>query len=164
MLHNSNQSKTNHSKFEYLLNADDLKTFADPSLPFLTFAHFVEIVRWYRDYHFALQNVRGFRTDCGSAYQVWTRSTTSSYLRHIFPNEITEPVVLSFEIPKLESPAWFPLRVEIYDNNGTYFIHEQQLVIERNIGDRMAISSWQKVPAIRDFLLVNAIKADNTQS
>ncbi|MDJ0630503.1 MAG: hypothetical protein QNJ44_19760 [Rhodobacter sp.] len=143
-------------KFTYELLPGVLKTFADPGIPFLTFAHFVDIVQWYRDVYFAPEHVPGFEQDIGKKYQVWTRSATSLYERHLFPGELGGPVTISFEIPSLPSAAWFPLFVSMYDDQGLYFRHEQKLVIERNIGDRMVLSSWQKVPTVRNFLVMNA--------
>lgn len=137
----------------YKLSPGMLKTFADPGKPFLTFDQFVTIVQWFRDDYFAPDHVSGFSEDIGRAYQVWTRSAVSSYHRHIFPDELVGDITISFEIPSLDSAAWFPLVVRMYDDQGLYFLHEQKLVIERNLGDRFVLSSWRKVPEVRDYLL-----------
>lgn len=148
--------KTSHSNqkvFEYELTPDNLKTFASPGIPFLTFAHFVDIVQWYRDVYFAPDHVPGFKEDIGKAYQVWTRSTVSTYERHIFPRELSMPVTVQFSLPKPTSAAWFTLVVKMFDGHGLYFQHEQKLVIERNIGNRMVLSSWKKIDGLRSFVL-----------
>ncbi|MEM6478578.1 MAG: hypothetical protein AAF647_05985 [Pseudomonadota bacterium] len=137
----------------YDLTPGQIKTFGDPSKPFLSFDRFVEIVQWYRDVHFAPDNVPGFREEIGAVYQVWTHSAMSTYHRHIFPNELTGPLKLSFEIPSLESSAWFPLHVKLFDDEGLYFAHEQKLVIERKVGERFMLTSWRKVPNLRNYLL-----------
>lgn len=137
----------------YDLSPGVLKTFADPGKKFLTFDQFVTIVQWYRDTHYAPENVPGFEKDIGTKYAVWTRSSTSSYFRHVFPDELDGDFTISFEIPSLESKAWFPLLVRMYDDQGLIFLHEQKLVIERNVEGRFMLSSWQKVPAIRDFVI-----------
>lgn len=137
----------------YPLSPGVLKTFADPGKDFLTFDQFVTIVQWYRDTHYAPDNVPGFLKDVGRKYAVWTRSASSSYFRHVFPDEMAGDFTISFEIPSLESRAWFPLVVRMFDDDGLIFQHEQKLVIERCVGGRFVLSSWQKVPTIRDFLI-----------
>lgn len=139
--------------FSYVLNAGNIKTFASPGIPFLTFAHFVDIVQWYRDVHFAPDHVRGFETDIGTRYQVWTRTANSKYHRHLFPDEIRSPVVLQFEVPEPTHSAWFFLLVKMFDEQGVYFEHRQELVIEMKVGERMVLASWKRVPEIRDFLM-----------
>lgn len=137
----------------YTLSPGVLKTFASPGEPFLTFDQFVTIVQWYRDVHYAPESIPGFSQDIGCAYNIWTRSTVSNYLRHIFPQEVTGEIRISFEIPSLENASWFPILVRMFDENGLYFWQEQKIVIERNIGGRFSLTSWKKIPAIRAFLM-----------
>lgn len=136
----------------YKITPSVLKTFADPSKPFLSFDQFVNIAQWYRDDYYARDHVPGFDADIGTAYLVWTRHTSSSYFRHIFPDQLTKDLTISFEIPHLEHASWFPLVIKVFDEDGLYFLHEQQLVIERNVGGRFMLSSWRRVPGLRAFL------------
>lgn len=137
----------------YTLSPGVLKTFASPGRPFLSFDQFVNVVQWYRDVYYAADNVNNFSEDIGRTYSVWTRSAVSNYIRHIFPDELTHDISISFEIPDLKFASWFPILVRMYDQDGLFFWHEQKAVVERNIGGRFVLSSWKKVPAIRDFLL-----------
>ncbi|MCV6592364.1 MAG: hypothetical protein OIF48_05385 [Silicimonas sp.] len=137
----------------YRLTPGVLKTFADPGKGFLTFDQFVTIVQWYRDTHYAPDHVEGFADAVGRDYMVWTRSATSSYFRHVFPDALTSDFTIGFSIPSLDSRAWFPLEVRMYDGQELVFQHVQKLVMERKVKDRFVLSSWQKVPPIREFLL-----------
>ena len=40
----------------------------------------------------------------------------------------------------------------MFDEQGLYFQHEQKLVLERLVGNRMILTSWKKIPTIRKFL------------
>lgn len=152
MRHSQSSTQWETPQFTYELSKGVLKTFATPGIPFLTFAHFVDIVQWYRDVHFAPDHVPGFEKDIGVNYQVWTRSATSTYERHIFPDELSGPITIGFSIPCLPSPAWIPLAVTMFDEQGLYFRHEQKLVMERLVGNRMILTSWRKIPTVRKFL------------
>lgn len=153
MFETSKPILANAPEISYLLNPGVLKTFADPGKTFLTFDQFVTIVQWYRDTYYAPDHVEGFADAVGSDYMVWTRSANSSYFRHVFPDELTSDFRVTFSIPSLDSKAWFPLVVRMYDGEELVFKHEQKLVIERKVNDRFVLSSWQKVPAIRDFVM-----------
>ena len=142
----------NAPEISYVLSPGVLKTFADPGKPFLTFDQFVTIVQWYRDTYYAPDHVEGFSEAVGVDYMVWTRSANSSYYGHVFPDELTSDFRIAFSIPSLDSKAWFPLVVRMYDGENLVFKHEQKLVIERRVNDRFVLSSWQKVPEISDFI------------
>ncbi|WP_306046595.1 hypothetical protein [Nioella sp. MMSF_3534] len=138
---------------QYQISPGEIKTFASPFQPFLTFNEFVNIVQWYRDSSFAPDNVPGFEKDVGQAYNVWTRRAVSTYHRHIFPDELSEDVTIAFEIPHLERNASFPIRVTIFDTLGVYFEHEQEVVVERLVDGRFLLTGWRKVPQVAKFLL-----------
>lgn len=143
---------SNAPEISYRLNPGVVKTFADPGKPFLTFDQFVTIVQWYRDTYYAPDHVEGFSKSAGVEYMVWTRSADSSYYRHVFPDELKTDFRVAFSIPSLDSPAWFPLVVRMYDGENLVFKHEQKLVVERLVNDRFVLSSWTKIPGLRDFL------------
>lgn len=136
----------------YQMTPQVLKTFADPSKPFLSFDQFVNIAQWYRDEYYARDNVAGFDQDIGTAYLVWTRHTSSTYFRHIFPDLLENEVTISFEVPHLNHASWFPLVIKMYDPEGMIFAHEQQLVLERKVAERFVLSSWRREPALAEFL------------
>ncbi len=152
MFENAKQITAAAPEICYRLNPGMLKTFADPGKGFLTFDQFVTIVQWYRDSYYAPDHVPGFAEAVGRDYMVWTRSADSSYYRHVFPDELTGDFNVAFSIPSLESRAWFPLEMRMYDGQDLVFKHVQKLVVERNVNGRFVLSSWHKIPAIRDFL------------
>lgn len=138
---------------QYQITPGSIKTFAEPGKPFLAFNEFVNIAQWYRDVHYAPDNVVGFEKDIGRAYNVWTRQSVSTYHRHIFPDELTEDLTITFEIPNLERNASFPIRITLSDAFGVYFEHEQDVVLEREVNGRFALTSWRKIPQVATFLL-----------
>lgn len=137
----------------YQISPGEVKTFASPAKPFLAFNEFVNIAQWYRDVYFAPEHVSGFERDIGQLYNVWTRRSVSAYHRHIFPEELTDALTISFEIPHLERNATFPIRITLFDDFGVYFEQDQEVVLERNIGGRFVLSGWRKVRPVADFLL-----------
>jgi len=147
----------------YKISPGSVKTFAAPDKPFLAFNEFVNIVQWYRDVHWAPDNVPGFDQDIGKTYNVWTRHSVSTYHRHIFPDELAEPISISFEVLGLEKNASFPVRICLFDEYGMYFEHEQELVMERMVGGRFVLTGWKKVPNVREFVLAQGKQA-NTKS
>lgn len=136
----------------YTLTKNDLKTFAISGHPFLSFDEFVNIVKWYRDYFYAAQNVRDFAATAGVEFNVWTRAIQCKYSRHVYLDQIKGDVNLSFEVPHLDRHSKFPLTVTMYDKDGVYFECELELALERCVDGRFVLSSWSRVPAIRDFL------------
>lgn len=144
--------KWKSEKKVYELNHADLYTFALSGMPFLTFDEFLNIVKWYRDGYYAGSNVKGFSNDVGRKYSVWTRHTVSNYYRHVVLEEIIGDLYLSFEIPDLNRRGSFPLLVKLYDEGGDYFVHQQELAVERFVNDRFVLSSWAKVPPLSEFL------------
>ncbi|MDO6732836.1 hypothetical protein Q4577_22735 [Marinovum sp. 2_MG-2023] len=143
----------------YQRSPANLKTFCSPAKPFMAFNEFVDLVQWERDVCWAPDNVKDFEKEIGQVYNVWTRRSVSTYLRHIFPDELTDPVSISFEIPNLDKNATFPLLVRIFDDHGLYFEHEQELALERLVEGRFVLSGWKKVPKVRDFLLSQVTSA-----
>ena len=137
----------------YQITPAVIKTFASPDKPFVSFNEFVNIAQWYRDVHYAPDNVVGFEQDIGQAYNVWTRQSVSTYHRHIFPDELSEDVTISFEIPHLERNASFPIKITLFDELGVYFEHQQDVALERLVGGRFVLTSWRKIPQISKFLL-----------
>lgn len=129
-----------------------VKTFGDPSVPYLPFDHFSNIVKWYRDFYWAADNVPGYETDIGVRYNVWTRSTRSEFLRHVFPDQLAEPLVLTFEVPSLDSNSKVPLLVRLLDTDGVYFQQLQFLAFEKHIHGRFRPTSWKKIAPVRQFL------------
>lgn len=136
----------------YTITRGSVKTFQEPFKPFLSFNETINIAQWYRDVHWAPDNVSGFQQDIGRVYNVWTRRTETAYHRHIFPDELAGPVTISFEIPNLDKQASFPLIIKIFDEDGSYFEHQQELVLERLGDGRNAITGWRKIPQVRNFL------------
>jgi len=97
----------------------------------MAFNEYIDWVQWERDVCWAPDHVRDFDKDIGRAYNVWTRHSVSTYHRHILPDELTDPVTISFEIPNLDKNSTFPLLVKIYDDHGLFFEHKQELALER---------------------------------
>ncbi len=139
--------------YNYQLNSGVIKTFASPDKPFVSFNEFVNIAQWYRDVHFAPDNVVDFEKDIGKAYNVWTRKSVCTYHRHIFPDELSEDVTVSFEIPHLDRNASFPIKITMFDSLGVYFEHQQEVALERYVNGRFVLTGWRKVPTISKFLL-----------
>lgn len=137
----------------YTLSPSVLKTFGTPEKPFLSFDQFINIVQWYRDVFYAVDNVKGFEKDIGTRYAIWTRRATSRYYNHIFFDQLTEDVTITFSIPRLDRNATFPIAVKIHDRKRVYFEHEQEIALERLSEGRAVLSGWKRVPEIRDFLL-----------
>ncbi len=136
----------------YVVKPESVRTFAASGHPFLTFYEFNDLAGWYRDTYFAPDHVPGYASEVGTAYTVWTHETHNLYRRHIFLNALRTPVTISFEVPDLDTAAWFPLRIRVFDKDGLYFQSDQKLVVER-LGEISGhLTSWKKIPALRKSL------------
>ena len=136
----------------YDLAPQFVRTFAMSGHPFLTFYEFNDLAGWYRDTYFAPEHVTDYKRDIGKLYTVWTYEEVSAYRRHIILDTLTEDIRISFEVPSLDTAAWFPLRISIFDASGLYFQTDQRLVIDRIDRDGTKLTSWKKVPALRESL------------
>jgi hypothetical protein len=146
------QLGTQEGAVTYQLTPNFVRTFAMSGLPFMAFYEFNDLTGWCRDTYFAPDHVEGYDKDIGTKYTVWTHDATSAYRRHIFLDELSEDITISFEIPSLKTVSSFPLRIRLYDKGGLYFQHDQKLVVERIHEDRTALTSWKKIPQLRDSL------------
>lgn len=152
---NGDSQKGTESKngvITYSLSPDFIKTFAMSGLPFLTFYEYNNLTGWCRDTYFAPDHVSGYRDNIGKTYTIWTHDATSAYRRHIFLDDISKDITISFEVPHLSSASWFPLRIRLYDHEGVYFQHDQKLVVERITQERSMLTSWKKIPQLKDVL------------
>jgi len=141
----------------YQISPGSLKTFSVPGKPFLSFDQFLNVVQWYRDYHYAAENVERFSTLAGKEYSVWTVRQNSSYFRHVWLEQLSSDLKLSFEVLPLVRNATFSLQIELSGPNGElYFSHFQELAVERLGKNGFVLTSWRRVPEIRDFLLSEA--------
>ena len=136
----------------YDIKPDLVRSFATSGVPFLTFYEFNDLTGWCRDTYFAPEHVAGYAEEIGKTYTVWTHDAFCAYRRHIFPDRLTGPVRMSFEVPSLTALSWFPLRICVFDRDGLYFQTDQKLVVERIGAGGAALTSWRKVPALRDSL------------
>ena len=59
---------------------------------------------------------------------------------------------ISFSIPDLDARSWFPLRIRIVDSKGVCFQHDQKLVVDRLSEQGARLTSWKKIPALREAL------------
>jgi hypothetical protein len=144
--------QANFPGIAYVVKPQSIKTFAVSGQPFLTFYEFDDLAGWYRDTYFAPDNVPNYEKEVGTAYTVWTHETHNFYRRHIFPDSLKKPVTISFEITNLDTSAWFPLRIRVFDDDGLYFQCDQRLVVESLGKDGGRLTSWKKIPALRDGL------------
>lgn len=142
----------NPRAISYTLKPAFVRTFATSGYPFLTFYEFNDLAGWCRDTYFAPQHVPGYADDIGTAYTVWTHDAFSAYRRHIFLDKISSNIAVTFEIPSLDAAAWFPLRIRICDAQGLFFQTDQKLVVERIQPDGSQLTSWKKIPQLRDSL------------
>lgn len=136
----------------YPLSPNFIKTFATSGLPFLTFYEFNDLTGWCRDTYFTADHVAGYEDDIGKNYSIWTHEATSAYRRHIFLDDLSKDIKVSFEIPNLNTASWFPLRIRLFDSKGLYFQHDQKLVVERISDGRHTLTSWKKIPQLQDCL------------
>lgn len=136
----------------YSLKPAFIRTFATSGYPFLTFYEFNYLSGWCRDTYFAPDHVDGYANDIGKSYTVWTHEAVCAFRRHIILDQLKGPLSISFEVPFLRAAAWFPLRICIFDADGVYFQTDQKLVVERIDARGAALSSWKKIPALRDSL------------
>ena len=136
----------------YTLQPAFVRSFANSGQPFLTFYEFNALTGWCRDMYFAPDHVAGYDKEIGKSYTVWTHEAVSSYRRHIFPDALTGHIEISFEVPCLNAAPWFPLRTCLYDRDGLYFQTDQKLVVERIHAEGAALTSWKKIPQLRDSL------------
>lgn len=142
-----------HAKaISYTLKPGFVRTFAASGYPFLTFYEFNDLTGWCRDTYFAPDHVAGYAEDIGKSYTVWTHDAFSAYRRHIILDELTSNVEVTFEVPFLNTTSWFPLRICISDRNGLYFQTDQKLVVERIRENGSALTSWKKIPQLRESL------------
>jgi len=142
----------NANAVTYSLNPQFVRTFAMSGYPFLTFYEFNDLAGWYRDTYFAPDHVAGYKEDVGKTYTVWTHETVSAYRRHIIMDDLKKDIEISFEIPSLDSAAWFPLRICIYDRDGLYFQMDQKLVVDRIHSEGTSLTSWKKIAPLRESL------------
>lgn len=142
----------NGRAISYTLKPGFVRTFATSGYPFLTFYEFNDLTGWCRDTYFAPDNVEGYAEDIGKSYTVWTHNAVSAYRRHIILESLTGNIEVSFEIPFLDANSWFPLRIRLFDGDGLYFQTDQKLVVERIDVTGSAITSWKKIPQLRDSL------------
>lgn len=144
--------EVNTGAISYALKPGFIRTFATSGFPFMTFYEFNDLSGWCRDTYFAPDHVAGYADDIGKSYTVWTHDAVSAYRRHIILDALTEPLQISFEVPFLRAAAWFPLRISIFDRDGVYFQTDQKLVVERIDAQGSALTSWKKIPQLRDSL------------
>lgn len=136
----------------YRVTAASVRTFGTSGYPFLTFYEFGDLVGWYRDTYFAPDHVANYASDIGQTYAVWTHEVFAAYRRHVLFDEMPDDVLVTFEVPFLTSMSWFPLRVCVVDQDGLYFQMDQKLVVERLSAGKGAITSWKKIPVLREGL------------
>lgn len=146
------RTEFNARAISYSLKPDFIRTFATSGYPFMTFYEFNDLAGWCRDTYFAPDHVAGYGEDIGKAYTVWTHDAVCAYRRHILPDQLNGPVEISFEVPFLDAASWFPLRICLFDRDGVYFQTEQKLVVERIDEGGAALTSWKKIPQLRDSL------------
>ena len=149
---NGDTTKPSARGVSYTLKPALIRTFATAGFPFLTFYEFNELTGWYRDTYFAPEHVDNYELDAGRSYTVWTHETTSIYRRHIFLDALEGDVTLSFEVPSLDTASWFPLRIQLFDQGGLYFRHDQKLVVDRLSDGASRLTSWKKIPDLKASL------------
>jgi hypothetical protein len=136
----------------YTLKPAFVRSFANSGHPFLTFYEFNDLAGWCRDTYFAPEHVGGYNDDIGKSYTVWTHQAVSAYRRHIILDELVENIEVSFEVPSLNCASWFPLRIRLFDRDGLYFQTDQKLVVDRIHDGGSMLTSWKKIPALRESL------------
>ncbi|KQI70757.1 hypothetical protein AN191_16390 [Loktanella sp. 5RATIMAR09] len=136
----------------YTLKPAFVRSFATSGYPFLTFYEFNDLTGWCRDTYFAPDHVAGYNDDIGKSYTVWTHQAVSAYRRHIILDELVEDIEVSFEVPSLDCASWFPLRICLFDRGGLYFQTDQKLVVDRIHDSGSVLTSWKKIPALRESL------------
>lgn len=138
----------------YRISPGSLKTFSVPGKPFLSFDQFLNVVQWYRDYHYAAENVDRFSELAGKEFSVWTVRQNSCYFRHVWLDQMSTDLTLTFEVLPLDRNATFSLKIELSGENGElYFQHLQELAVERLGQNGFVLTSWRRIPEIRNFLL-----------
>jgi len=140
-----------------------LCSFGQVGKPFLSFDQFNNVVQKYRDEHYAAQNIENFADNIGVAYNLWTIDAQSRYFRNLFFAAVWKPISISFCIPHIDHAASFPLAITIFDEDGVYFTQEQRIAVERRTGDGFTLTSWRRIPAIRDFVLSEHEKCRSTR-
>lgn len=149
----------------YQMSPGDLKTFSVPGKPFLSFDQYLNVVQWYRDYHYAADNVADYAALVGKSISVWTVRQNANYHKHIWLDELKDELTISFEIPYLNRNATFPLLVKFLTVGGELvFSHFQELAVERSVGDKFVLTSWRRIPQLRDFLLKEVTVHDECHS
>ncbi|MDF2142921.1 hypothetical protein [Paenirhodobacter sp. CAU 1674] len=136
----------------YSLKPGFIRTFATSGYPFMTYYEFNDLAGWCRDTYFAPDHVAGYAEEIGKAYTVWTHEELSAYRRHVILGDLRGNLTIAFEVPFLTAAAWFPLRITLFDVKGVYFQTDQKLVVERIDAQGAVLSSWKKIPALRDSL------------
>jgi len=136
----------------YEITPGQMRTFGVPAHDFLTFDQYVNVVQWYRDLYYATDSIPGFARDIGVRYRIWTRRTSCTYHRHIFFDQTRRPVTIGFSIPHLQHRATFPIRAVLFDADGLYYEHEQEIAVEHRVGEGFRLTSWSKVPPLADYL------------
>lgn len=129
-----------------------VRSFATSGYPFLTFYEFNHLTGWCRDHRFVPTCVPGYDDDLGRVYNVWTHEAQCIYRRHILLDALAGDISVTFEIPHLDAMSWFPLRISVLDRGGLYFQTDQKLVVERIRDGKAALTSWRKIPQLRETL------------
>ena len=79
---------------------------------------------------------------------------SSSYLQHVWLDQLSSDLVLTFEVLPLVRNATFSLKVELSGASGElYFSHFQELAVERLGTNGFKLTSWRRIPELRKFLL-----------
>ena len=138
---------------EFKISKPALLAFGQIGKPFLSFDQYNNVVQVYRDEFYAAQRIPNFLTDVGHKYNLWTVNSVNRYMRNLFFDDVDGYVSISIEIPNIDKKSSFPFIIKIFDNNGVYFEQNQNIAVEVNRGEGFKITSWTKVPPIREFVL-----------
>jgi hypothetical protein len=148
----------------YKIPPATLMSFSDPGKPFLSFDQFLNVVQWFRDNIYALEHIQNYTSLAGKEFTMWTVRQESSYHQHIWFDQLDEDLELSFEVLPLDRNSSFSLKVELRLSNGDLcFRHTQELAVEKMGKNGFRMTSWKKVPEIRDFLLMQ-VSADQSRT
>lgn len=130
-----------------------LEQFKTADVPYMSFDQFNNLVKIYRDEHYAAKHIENFVADIGRQYNLWTVDTYNRYSRNLFFDQITKPLYISLLIPHCDKAKYFPLLISIYDEDDEYFSQEQNVAVQRIIGSKVRPTSWRKIEALSDFVL-----------
>jgi hypothetical protein len=136
----------------YQITRSFFEQFEKEGRPFLSFDQYDNLVRKYRDEHYAVECIESFSEDVGRRYNLWTVETQNRYFQNLFFNQIKAPLIIEFSIPNAQRKASFPLSISVYKDGDLVFTQKQIIAVQKIVGNKAKTVGWRKIAPIQQFV------------